>query len=179
MGEPKHTQRRWPGRLVRGARQRILASYLILLAGSTLLTVVALREVLLAQVDERVDRSLAQEVEEFRVLVREGNDPRTGEPFGTDVRAIFDVFLSRNVPGEGEAFFTYIDGEPYQGTSTAPVRNRLLREIRGLSDTDRTTRDEVQAAIGRVRYLAVPVRFLGGRVASSSSPVRSARSARR
>ena len=148
-------------RILRGARQRILASYLILLAGSTLLTDLAVREVLLSRVEERVDRSLSQELEEFRRLVRDGRDPRTGEPFGTNVRAIFDVFLARNVPGEGEAFFTYLDGKPYESRPGAPVRTRLLREIQGLSETRTTVRDAVETRIGEVRYLAAPVRVQG------------------
>jgi len=155
----EHPRRR--RRIVRGARQRILASYLILLVGSTVLTDIALREVLLSRVEERVDRSLSQEVEEFRRLVRDGRDPRNGEPFGANVRAIFDVFLARNVPGEGEALFTYINGELYRSSSSAPVRTRLLREIEGLSRTGKTVRDQVQASIGEVRYLAVPVRVEG------------------
>ena len=148
-------------RLFRGARQRILASYLVLLVGSTLLTDVALREVLLSRVEERVDRSLSQEVEEFRTLVRLGRDPRTGERFGDNVRAIFDVFLARNVPGAGEAFFTYLDGRPYKSSSSAPVRTRLLREVEGLSKTRRTVRAQVETRIGEVRYLAVPLRVEG------------------
>ena len=39
-----------------------------------------------------------------------GNDPATGRPFGNDVAAIFDTFLRRNVPEEGDAFFTFVSG---------------------------------------------------------------------
>src|ERR687891_2989548 len=97
-------------RIFASARARILASYLVLLLFSTVVSIVALREVLLARAGERVDDALVQETEEFRTLAEDGRNPQTGEPFGYDVRAVFDVFLSRNVPGESEAFYTYVDG---------------------------------------------------------------------
>ena len=53
---------------------------MILLAFSTLLSVLAIRQLLLVRTADRVDAALTQEVEEFRTLVR-GNDPATGEPF--------------------------------------------------------------------------------------------------
>ena len=63
---------------------------------------------------ERVDDSLVQEVDEFRRLVRDGRNPLDGEPFGSDVAEIFDVFLLRNVPGEGEEIFTFLGGRSYR-----------------------------------------------------------------
>src|ERR671915_1829137 len=105
-----HQSRR---RLFSSARARILVSYLVLLLFSTVLSTIVLREVLLARAGERVDDALVQETEEFRRLVRDGRDPRTGRPFGNDVKAVFDVFLSRNVPAEREAFYTFVDGQSY------------------------------------------------------------------
>ena len=67
---------------------------------------------------ERVDGALVQEVDEFRALADDGRNPLTGEPFGGDVRSLFDVFLLRNVPIEGEAIFTFVDGRPYESTGT-------------------------------------------------------------
>jgi signal transduction histidine kinase len=147
-------------RVIASARARILASYLILLLFSTVVGLVALREVLLARAGERVDDALVQETEEFRRLARVGRDPRTGQPFGGDVRAIFDVFLSRNVPGEGEAFFTFVGGRLYD-TSFAPrVRSLRLPDVERLADAG--SGGELEAADGRrIRYLAVPV--TGGR----------------
>ena len=105
-----------PGRrrFFSSTRARILASYLILLLFSTAVGTIVLREVLLARAGERVDDALVQETEEFRRLAEDGRNPQTGEPFGNDVRAIFDVFLSRNVPAEAEAFYTYVEGVPHE-----------------------------------------------------------------
>jgi hypothetical protein len=99
-----------PGaRLFRGARTRILASVLGLLVFSTAASLVVDRALLLDQVGERVDESLTQEVRELRRLVEDGRNPTTGRPFGSDIAAIFRVFLRRNVPSEGEEFFTFVD----------------------------------------------------------------------
>jgi two-component system, OmpR family, sensor kinase len=145
-------------RFFASARARILASYLVLLLFSTVVGTVVLREVLLARAGERVEDALAQETEEFRRLARDGRDPRTGDPFGTDVRALFDVFLARNVPGEDEAFYGYVDGELYRrrfARDLAPVR---LPEIDAFSRTTTTRRGELELSDGtRFRYVAVPV----------------------
>jgi two-component system, OmpR family, sensor kinase len=145
------------------ARARILASYLVLLLFSTVVGTLALREVLLARAGERVDDALVQESDEFGRLARIGRDPRTGEPFGTNVRAIFDVFLSRNVPAEREAFYTYLDGEPYRSRFAPGFRRGRIEAIDALGASRRTRRGEVELQDGRrIRYIAVPVE--GGRV---------------
>jgi signal transduction histidine kinase len=145
-------------RLLASARARILASYLILLLFSTVVSIVALREVLLARAGERVDDALVQETEEFRRLARDGRDPRTGEPFGDDVRAIFDVFLARNVPAEREAFYTYVDGDLHEARFAAGLRELRIEEIDALALTTTVRRGEAELDDGgRIRYLAAPV----------------------
>jgi two-component system, OmpR family, sensor kinase len=143
-----------------GARTRILASYLVLLALSTVVTVVALRQILLARTGERVDSALVQEVDEFRRLVRDGRDPRTGRPFGDDLEAIFEVYLARNVPALGETFFTFLNGKPHRSSTSEPPR-QLAGRLGELAATSDTARGEVETPTGTVRYLAVPVEFRG------------------
>jgi two-component system, OmpR family, sensor kinase len=145
-------------RLLASARSRILAFYIVLLLFSILLGGAALRQVLVGRAGERVDDALVQESAEFRRLVRDGRDPRTGEPFGTDVRAIFDVFLARNVPAQGEAFYTYVGGDVYRTRLVSGVPGRIPA-VDALAATADVTRGETRLADGRrVRYLAVPVR---------------------
>src|SRR5687768_13696219 len=84
--------------LLRSARGRILAAFVILLTFSTLLSVLAIRQLLLVRTADRVDAALNQEVEEFRTLVS-GNNPEDGTPFAGRLRLIFDTFFERNVPG--------------------------------------------------------------------------------
>jgi signal transduction histidine kinase len=151
-------------RFFASARVRILASYLVLLIFSTVVGTVVLREVLLARAGERVDDALVQETEEFRRLVELGRDPRTGDPFGDDVRAIFDVFLSRNVPGEREAFYTYVDGEPYEQRYEPRLEEQRLAEVDALAGTPTPRRGELELDDGtRFRYVAVPVEDTRGR----------------
>ena len=47
-----------------------------------------------------------------------GRDPATGQPFGGDVRAIFDTFLRRNVPARARCTLTFVDGAVH--SSPAP-----------------------------------------------------------
>jgi two-component system, OmpR family, sensor kinase len=159
-GEPGRPPRR--PRLLASARARILASYLILLLFSTVVSIVALREVMLARAGERVEDALVQEVEEFRALARDGRDPRTGRPFGNDVEAIFDVFLDRNVPGEREAFYTYVDGDLHDTRFAPGLQELRIAEIDALALSTAVQRGEAEVDGRRFRYLVTPVE-VGGR----------------
>jgi two-component system, OmpR family, sensor kinase len=152
-----------PRRLVAGARTRVLLAFVLLLALSTVASTLALRQILLARTGERVDDALVQEVDEFRRLVADGRDPNTGEPFGNDIEALFDVFLDRNVPAEGEDIFTFIEGDPYACSrpQTCERNEPLLERVLQLGSSTNTLRGEVQTARGEVRYLAVPVEIGG------------------
>jgi signal transduction histidine kinase len=153
-----------PGRLAfvfRGARTRILGAFVILLAFSTLLSVLAIRQLLLVRTSDRVDGALTQEIEEFRTLVR-GTDPADGRPFGTRLNRIFDVYFDRNVPGEGETLVAYLGGEEFFAESggrggTIP---RAARPERWATLTE-AERGDVETPVGTVRYLAAPVRGEG------------------
>jgi two-component system, OmpR family, sensor kinase len=148
-----------PGRrrFLSSARARILASYLILLLFSTAVGTIVLREVLLARAGERVDDALVQEVDEFRNLAG-GRDPETARKFGTDARRIFDVFLSRNVPGEAEAFFTFVEGRPYDERFAPAIEENRHDEIDELASTSTNRRGEFEDEDeSRFRYVAVPV----------------------
>ena len=146
----------------RSARARILLSIVLLLAFSSAVALVIDRQLLLDRVDERLENSLAQEVEEFRRLVRDGRNPETGEPFGTDVRAIFDVYLSRNVPDAREEFFTFVGGRPYRSTIPAGEQPELRVAVRRLEAVNGVRRGPLEVGEATYRYLAVPV-VIGGR----------------
>ena len=144
--------------LLRGARTRILAAFVILLAFSTLLSVLAIRQLLLGRTADRVDAALTQEVEEFRTLVR-GRDPATGEPFRGRLNLIFDTFFRRNVPGAGETLVAYIEGEQYAVES--PASGGAIPEGAHPARWATLTRPErgtIETPVGTVRYLAVPIR---------------------
>ena len=113
---------RWAGlkRSLGSIRVRVVLGYVTLLLVALAIGLVVIRELLVSRLDRQIERDLTQEVEEFRRLAS-GNDPTTGEPFGTDVAAIFDTFLQRNVPADGEAFFTLVDGRPHLVSAEAPA----------------------------------------------------------
>lgn len=153
-----------PRRFRFGLRARMLLGHVGLLAIAVIASVLIARQLLLARLEDRIDHELAQEVTELRILAR-GRDPRTGRPFGTDVRRIFQVFLRRNVPSRNEVIITFVDGRPYQRSRTLrapPYRldqdPRLTARWGTLTQTDQ---GEISTPGGRVRFLAVPVRPTG------------------
>lgn len=142
------------------ARARILGWYVALLGVSLIAALFLQRAFLLAQVSGEADDDLDQEVGELRQLAG-GTDPETGEPFGNDVAAIFDVFLDRNVPLEGEAVVTIVNGVPYKAdvTGSTLAETPLVEQWAAVSTP---VREEVDAEGGPLRYVAVPLQGEGG-----------------
>jgi signal transduction histidine kinase len=164
VSSDERPERTAAGRRVRSARVRVVASVVALLAFSTLASVLIQRQILISRAGERVDDAMTQEIDEFRRLVREGRNPLTGRPFGGDIRAIFDVYLRRNIPAEREHFFTFVEGRPNASTADASERELTERVTRRLSDVDETRRGTLDVpGDGEVRYLAVPVVVEGNR----------------
>jgi signal transduction histidine kinase len=152
--------RRFAPRPFAGARARILAAFIILLAASEVVSLLAERQILVARTGERVDDSLVQERDEFQTLARRGIDPNTGDPFEGNVERLFTVFLERNVPGEGEAFFTFTREGLFAATAhdlPPELRERIAR----LGQSRTTRRGELVTPHQRLRYLVVPVEVDG------------------
>lgn len=91
-------------------RLRIVWWVVLAFLVATILSVLVVRQILVQRLDARIDADLIQEIGEVERLAS-GNDPDTGQPFGTDVRRIFEVALSRNVPARTEVIVTFVDGE--------------------------------------------------------------------
>lgn len=108
MGKKKFGSDR---KILFGAGTRVIASDIVLIVFSTLISLVVIRQLLLDYNKKQTQRSLIQEVEEFQRLVK-GYNPKTGQPFGNDIAAIFDVYLRRNVPNDDEFMLTLINGKP-------------------------------------------------------------------
>jgi two-component system OmpR family sensor kinase len=149
-------------RIAADVRTRILVSYVALLAIASVVSVLVVRQVLLVRLDDRVESALAQEVDEFQALAG-GLDPETGRPFGTDVKRIFDVYLDRNVAGEGEQFVTV----PRRGEARYRNSERVgdfappPEEVARWRQLDASERGELETEIGPAEYLAVPVDIQG------------------
>ncbi|NWF58056.1 MAG: HAMP domain-containing protein [Fischerella sp.] len=154
---------RWR-RLVFGARTRVIASYVVLVVFSTVVSLLAIRRILIARLEQHIEKSLVQEVEEFRRLVK-GRNPMTSQPFGDDVAAIFDVFLARNVPNDDEFLIAILNGKFYKSSHTAipdflnpPTNSELIKVWAKLTQPKR---GESNSTHGTIRYLAEPVNIGG------------------
>ena len=164
MIDDRPEDRRWRpfAPLLRGARTRILAAFVILLAFSTLLSVLAIRQLLIVRTADRVDAALTQEVDEFRSLVR-GINPGDGKPFAQRVNLIFDTYFDRNVPGAGETLVAYLDGRRYDVDSTGQGGTFNVDERDAYwANLQRSERGTVETSMATIRYLAVPIRGARG-----------------
>lgn len=163
-------------------RGRILVPFVTVLTITTVASVFVQRQVLLNQLDDRINADLRQEVTELRQLVggRDdngecvagqdergdcvvGRDPETGRPFGSDLRAVFDTFLRRNIPSDFETMITFVDGEPYKvPAARLEYADEADQHLYPLADLASPRRGEVHTEQGLLRYLAVPVRSANG-----------------
>lgn len=132
---------------------------MVLLGISLVAALFLQRAFLLAQAGSDVESALDQEVGELRQLAG-GSNPATGQAFGEDISAIFDTFLDRNVPLEGEGLLTYVNGDIYK-TDVTGARLASL-QIAGtwgfIADSERGT--VIDPDLGEIHYLAVPL--IGG-----------------
>jgi two-component system, OmpR family, sensor kinase len=92
------------------SRGRVALAYGLLLVVTAALATVAVREVLLLRMEERITSALDQEVAEFNRFLLVTADPTGG---GGTLAQAFDTYLSRNVPSREEAFVAVLDGELY------------------------------------------------------------------
>lgn len=141
----------------------MVALSVLLLLFALLVSILSTRVILERRLDERLERELGREAEEFASLAG-GVDPATGEPFGADVERILRVFLQRNVPSRNEAFLTYVGGEPFLRSGGRPParldqRLDLTARFAELAAMERGRLDV--ADVGTVLYQAVPLRLEG------------------
>ncbi len=133
----------------------------MLLAASSLASILLVRQIQLVRLNDSVEESLVQEASEFRRLV-DGRDPRTGESFGTDVAAIFDTYLRRNVPGDSEVLVTFVGDTAYKssGDRAFPL-SELADRYQDWTSLTRSEQGEADTSAGSVRYLVVPIVLRG------------------
>ncbi|GAA1353919.1 HAMP domain-containing sensor histidine kinase [Falsarthrobacter nasiphocae] len=111
------------------ARRRI-AAWILLTTGLTLLALLlTLRSLMHHDVDHAANTAISQETEEFASFTREGKDPRTGEAF-TSLKSLFEVYLSRQHPNEGEAIVGVSGGKvQFQDNSRARTSDGAVYEL--------------------------------------------------
>jgi len=160
---------------VRSARLRILGVQAALLALGLLLAMLGARQVLLRQLDERIDRELTDQVARLRGLADAGVDPDTGRPF-TGVERLLRVHLTAVTVGRNETVLVLVSGRPYgRSLGSPPVRLEGDRGLVGLwAGVAGPTRGTVPTSAGAVRYAAVPVAVTrdGPSSGSTGAPLR-------
>jgi signal transduction histidine kinase len=139
-------------------RVRILAVMVVLLAGSSAVSIIVLRNSLLGRLDDAQRLELRQEAEEFELL-SSGLDPRTGEPFGDNLEAIFDLYFQREVPDVGESLLAFVGDGLYRSERATGVvePTELKGAIRYWLSLDEREEGRLETPVGLVRYLALPL----------------------
>ena len=141
---------------------KIVAVYCLLILLSFSGAVLAIRRVLLLRLEARIEQALTQEVQELRLLVN-GKDPNTAQPFGENIKAIFDVFLKRNIPISNEYTIALLPEGFY-----ASVPRKLPSSINAESKTVKywqnltvSSRGKIEDGENRIVYLAEPIEING------------------
>src|SRR5688572_3135262 len=143
-------------------RFRLVGWFVLLLALATISSVLVVRQILYTRVDESIDDEFVQESKELRALAG-GIDPATGDPFGDNVKRIFEVFLERNTPSPNQSLITFVDGRPYvRSRQVVPYRLDSNDDlIARWASVERSDRGTVETPAGVVEYLAIPIRSGG------------------
>jgi two-component system, OmpR family, sensor kinase len=152
---------------LRSARARLMVSYVVLLVLAGVAGTVGLRQALIERLEDRIhEAQLDQEVSEMRRLLEQGRDPRTGEPFGSDLRAAFDLFFSRNIPSDDEALITFVEGRRHRADlSRYPLAQLPQEAMAGWAQRSRSVTpgaqpvsDTFDSEEGTAYYALLPVR---------------------
>lgn len=145
-------------RLWSQARTQILVWYIVLMSGSTIVAIGAIRHTLFLELDARVRNSMYQELEEFKRLHLDHKFIE-GDTLTENVATLFDLFLSRNVPEDDEFYIAILDGQFYNASSTA-LPKLLQPDSQLVKRFERTSSQEFQQNTtldGEIVYLSYPI----------------------
>lgn len=146
-----------------GFRLRIFGGLAVLLIGATFTGIFLQRAVLRAQLAADVERAHDQEITEMSRLAT-GRNPETGEPFGSDVEAIFETFLRRNVPDDDEVYVTIVGDEAFRSSLSEVRLDRNEDLVAQWAGLEEGSRGWVTTAAGEVRWAATPILVEGERL---------------
>ncbi|WP_221643738.1 MULTISPECIES: cell wall metabolism sensor histidine kinase WalK [unclassified Nostoc] len=105
-------------RLFFGVRTRILVCYVLLMAFSAVVSIAVIRQVLFVRLQQRIEKSLEQEIDEFRLLTQTSN-PQKSQLSEDEIASIFKIYLNRNIPDDDEFMITLINGQYYKSSPRA------------------------------------------------------------
>ncbi|MGH2631120.1 MAG: sensor histidine kinase [Actinomycetota bacterium] len=154
-----------------GLRTKVVIASVLVLALSTVLSVLAVRQILLSQLRAEIDRSLTKEVGEFRSVLAgadldddPGDDPGEGST-GSELAGVFDTYLAQNIPSEGEEVLTILQGKPYLSERShdagLPLES-LGGDVQRWGSLDAPEMGELSTPVGELIYIAEPVTTPGG-----------------
>ena len=154
-----------PGRaraFVSSLRTRILAGYVALLLLAVVASFAVGRQVLLDDLNERIDARLTVVANEVRGISARSVSGR-GENAVDRVRSIFRGYLRNNLPPRDGMLLTLVERQPFLRSRTVvPYRVDLDRPLvarwAAVRDSDRGRAD---TPAGPIDYLAVPLRSRG------------------
>jgi signal transduction histidine kinase len=114
--------------LGRGTRTRLGAAYVLLLVLSATVSTLAIRQILVVRLEERMDDALAKEYAEIDRHVAAGRNPVTGRAF-SNLRALFDSYFAQHVLDNEEAVLTFVEGRPYRSNLEQFPLDRLPADV--------------------------------------------------
>ncbi|GET42684.1 histidine kinase [Microseira wollei NIES-4236] len=128
------------------------------MAGSTGISILAVREVLSVRLEQRGKNLLVQEVQEFRQLLQQCDRS------SCNASNLFDTFLYRNIPVEGEFMLTLLEGKIYKSSpvalpETLRMNGKLIEHWAQLKQPEK---GEKLTLTDTLRYMAEPV-IIGGK----------------
>ena len=141
-----------------GMRTRVLISFLVLLTVSTAASLLVLREVLLSRIDDEVDETLTEDIRGLEEFSARGVDPATGEPFGGEIRRLFDAYLGSHSPPADSVTVAFVGSEPYAERRADPDLEALGASLQDVGAVKEPTSGGLDTELGPARYVAVPVR---------------------
>jgi two-component system, OmpR family, sensor kinase len=147
----------WQG-LIGSMRIRIVAAVVLLLAVSAAVSILLLRDVLRERLDEEIADGLQREVGEFDLLLTRGLNPATGEPFGPDVGAVFDLYFSREIPDPHETLLAFVGQHlhDFESDQEAIPPDQLDDAIAYWLSLENREEGVRHFAAGETRYVALP-----------------------
>jgi two-component system, OmpR family, sensor kinase len=114
---------------------------------STAASVLVLREVLISRIGDQVQRELAQDVEALQSLSR--SEMQTDQ--------LFDEYLARTAAPTDGALIAYLDGRLHNASVANPGQDEIVDAFADLASESEPARGSRDTALGRARYVAIPI----------------------
>jgi signal transduction histidine kinase len=166
------------------ARTRILIWYILLLLFFLGVAIPAFRQRLFARIDARVRADLAEEMEEFQVLLVNGltpkDDPGSNRSQSSNriipaqaptnqrqLRDVFEAYLERRLPEDDTYLIALLNGQLYKSSPRAlpavlRTGSALMQAWVRLNQPQEGEQETADSAVGSVLYLAHPIKLNDG-----------------